>query len=74
VADRPTDRRRDRQLYEWNPSVTLMRTSAEENARLGKILADKANAATGPVAFLLPLRGTGPSPGPAAPLTSAALS
>jgi uncharacterized protein (UPF0261 family) len=38
-----------------------MRTNAEENARLGKILADKANAATGPVAFLLPLRGTCPS-------------
>lgn len=51
------DKYRDRQLYEWNPSVTLMRTNAEENARLGKILADKANAATGPVAFLLPLRG-----------------
>ncbi|MDQ3700094.1 MAG: Tm-1-like ATP-binding domain-containing protein, partial [Chloroflexota bacterium] len=28
-----------------------------ENARLGKILAEKANAARGPVAIFLPLRG-----------------
>ena len=46
-----------RNLYEWNPSVTLMRTNAEENRRMGAIFAAKANAATGPVAFLLPLRG-----------------
>ena len=46
-----------RLFYEWNPSVTLMRTSAEENRALGKIFAEKANAAIGPVAFLLPLRG-----------------
>ena len=47
----------DRIFYEWNPAVTLMRTSADENAQLGKIFAEKANAATGPIAFLLPLRG-----------------
>ena len=47
----------DRIFYEWNPAVTLMRTSADENAQLGKIFAEKANAATGPVAFLLPLKG-----------------
>jgi uncharacterized protein (UPF0261 family) len=46
-----------RLFYEWNPSVTLMRTSVEENRRLGEIFAERANAATGPVAFLLPLRG-----------------
>jgi uncharacterized protein (UPF0261 family) len=46
-----------RLFYEWNPSVTLMRTSVEENKRLGQIFAEKANAARGPVAFLLPLRG-----------------
>ncbi|PZE19655.1 Tm-1-like ATP-binding domain-containing protein [Paenibacillus xerothermodurans] len=48
---------RVRKLYEWNPTVTLMRTTAEENARIGKILAEKANASTGPAAFLLPLKG-----------------
>ena len=46
-----------RTLYEWNPSITLMRTSAEENQRMGRIFAQKANQAKGPVAFLIPLRG-----------------
>ena len=47
----------DRLFYEWNPNVTLMRTTIEENAQLGKILADKANKSAAPVAFFLPLRG-----------------
>jgi uncharacterized protein (UPF0261 family) len=46
-----------RQLYSWNPSVTLMRTNVEENRRIGRVFAEKANAANGPVAFLIPLRG-----------------
>jgi uncharacterized protein (UPF0261 family) len=46
-----------RLLYPWNPNVTLMRTTADENRQIGCILAEKANASTGPVAFLLPLRG-----------------
>lgn len=46
-----------RQLYVWNPSTTLMRTDAAENAELGRRFAAKANAAVGPVAFLLPLKG-----------------
>ncbi len=47
----------DRQLYEWNPTVTLMRTTADENARMGRIFAEKLNAARGPVKVLIPLRG-----------------
>ncbi|MEZ4617473.1 MAG: Tm-1-like ATP-binding domain-containing protein [Caldilineaceae bacterium] len=47
----------DRVFYEWNPSVTLMRTNVEENWQMGQIFAEKANAAKGPVAFLIPLRG-----------------
>jgi len=50
-------RQAKRLFYEWNPSVTLMRTNAEENRQMGEIFAKKANAATGPVAFLIPLRG-----------------
>jgi uncharacterized protein (UPF0261 family) len=46
-----------RNFYEWNPSVTLMRTNREENERMGKTFAEKANVANGPVAFLFPLRG-----------------
>jgi uncharacterized protein (UPF0261 family) len=46
-----------RLFYEWNPTVTLMRTTAEENAQLGAIFAEKLNQATGPVHVLIPLRG-----------------
>jgi uncharacterized protein (UPF0261 family) len=46
-----------RTFYEWNPSVTLMRTSADENRRMGETFARTLNAATGPVGVLLPLRG-----------------
>jgi uncharacterized protein (UPF0261 family) len=46
-----------RKFYVWNPQVTLMRTTPEENARLGAILAEKANAARGPAQIFLPLRG-----------------
>ena len=46
-----------RRFYVWNPQVTLMRTTPEENARLGRILAEKANAAKGPVQIFLPLKG-----------------
>jgi uncharacterized protein (UPF0261 family) len=46
-----------RLFYEWNPSVTLMRTNDAENRQMGEIFARKANAAKGPVAFLIPLRG-----------------
>ena len=50
-------RKGDRTFYEWTPSVTLMRTNKEENEKMGKVFAEKANAAKGPVAFLFPLRG-----------------
>jgi uncharacterized protein (UPF0261 family) len=46
-----------RTFYEHNPTVTLMRTTPEENARLGETIARKANASRGPVRIVLPLRG-----------------
>jgi uncharacterized protein (UPF0261 family) len=47
----------DRKFYRHNPTVTLMRTTPEENAQLGAEIARKAAAAQGPTAILLPLRG-----------------
>jgi uncharacterized protein (UPF0261 family) len=46
-----------RTFYQHNPNVTLMRTTPEENAELGRIVAEKLNRSEGPVVVLLPLRG-----------------
>jgi uncharacterized protein (UPF0261 family) len=46
-----------RTFYQHNPQVTLMRTTPEECAKLGRIIAEKLNLSTGPVTVLLPLRG-----------------
>jgi uncharacterized protein (UPF0261 family) len=46
-----------RRFYQHNPTVTLMRTTPEENDRLGKEIAEKASAAKGPTAVLVPLQG-----------------
>jgi uncharacterized protein (UPF0261 family) len=47
----------DRNLYQHNPQVTLMRTTAEENALMGKWIAEKLNRMEGPVRFLIPEAG-----------------
>lgn len=47
----------DRNLYVHNPTVTLMRTTPEECAELGRRIARKLSAATGPTALFVPLRG-----------------
>jgi uncharacterized protein (UPF0261 family) len=46
-----------RNLYIHNPTVTLMRTTRDECAELGRRIAAKLSAAKGPVALLVPLRG-----------------
>lgn len=56
-VDTVPEKYRTRNLYQWNPNVTLLRTNVEENVRIGQMLAAAANAATAPVAVILPLRG-----------------
>ncbi|HZQ66841.1 MAG TPA: Tm-1-like ATP-binding domain-containing protein [Gaiellaceae bacterium] len=46
-----------RNLYVHNPTVTLMRTTPDECAELGRRIARKLSAATGPTALFVPLRG-----------------
>jgi uncharacterized protein (UPF0261 family) len=46
-----------RRFYQHNANVTLMRTTPEENDRLGKEIAEKASAAGGPTVIMVPLRG-----------------
>ena len=51
------DKFKDRQFYRHNATVTLMRTTPDENRRLGEEVGRKASAARGPTRILLPLRG-----------------
>ena len=47
----------DRKFHIHNSSVTLMRTTAAENAAIGTWIVERLNQMAGPVRFLLPLRG-----------------
>jgi uncharacterized protein (UPF0261 family) len=58
---------RDRRFYEHNPQVTLMRTTAEENRRMGHWIADRLNRMDGPVRFLVPEGGVSAIDAPGAP-------
>jgi uncharacterized protein (UPF0261 family) len=55
--DTVPDKYKGRNLYQWNPNVTLLRTNVAENVKMGEMLAAAANAASAPVAILLPLQG-----------------
>jgi len=46
-----------RTFYQHNPQVTLMRTTPEEAAQLGRLMAAKLNASRGPVTVLVPRHG-----------------
>jgi uncharacterized protein (UPF0261 family) len=48
---------RDRLFYHHNPNVTLMRTTPDENAAMGRWIGEKLNACTGPVRLLIPEKG-----------------
>jgi uncharacterized protein (UPF0261 family) len=61
------ERFRGRRFYPHNPQVTLMRTTPEECAQLGRILAEKVNAYTAPVTVLLPTRAVSVISAPGGP-------
>lgn len=46
-----------RPIHHHNPYNVNVRATGEELARVGQVLAERLNAARGPVAFLYPLRG-----------------
>lgn len=55
--DTVPDHYKNRKFYKHNPTVTLMRTTVEENRQLGEVIADKVNRAKSPTVLMLPLKG-----------------
>lgn len=56
-----------RNLYVHNAQVTLMRTTADENAAIGRWITQRINRMEGPVRFLLPLQGVSAIDAPGKP-------
>ncbi|MCP4329469.1 MAG: ATP-binding cassette domain-containing protein [Alphaproteobacteria bacterium] len=67
ARDTVPERYRGRTFVEHNPQVTLMRTTAEENARMGDWIAGRLNEMTGPVRFLIPEGGVSALDAPGQP-------
>ena len=58
---------RDRLFYEHNPQITLMRTTPEENAEMGRWIGEKLNRMSGQVRFFLPEQGVSALSAPGQP-------
>lgn len=56
-----------RNLYVHNAQVTLMRTTPQENAAIGRWIIERVNRMEGPVRFLLPLQGVSAIDAPGKP-------
>ena len=57
TRDTVPEKFRDRLFYQHNPTVTLMRTTTEEMAELGRIMARKLSEARGPATVIIPMQG-----------------
>ena len=57
TRDTVPEKFRNRLFYQHNPTVTLMRTTTEEMAELGRIMARKLSEARGPTTVIIPMQG-----------------
>jgi len=67
--DTVPERYRGRTLHVHNPTVTLMRTTPEENARMGRWIGERLNLMDGPVRFFLPEGGVSALDAPGRPFS-----
>jgi uncharacterized protein (UPF0261 family)/ABC-type branched-subunit amino acid transport system ATPase component len=67
--DTVPERYRGRTLEVHNPTVTLMRTTPEENARIGRWIGERLNRMDGPVRFFLPEGGVSALDSPGRPFS-----
>ena len=67
--DSVPERYRGRTLQVHNPTVTLMRTTPEENARVGHWIGERLNRMDGPVRFFLPEGGVSALDSPGRPFS-----
>ncbi len=61
------ERYRGRLLYQHNPQITLMRTTPEENTRMGRWIGERLNRMEGQVRFFLPEGGVSALDAPGKP-------
>lgn len=55
--DSVPEKYKERNLYKHNPTVTLMRTTVEENKKIGEKIAEKLNLSNGKTSLFIPLKG-----------------
>ena len=67
APDTIPERYSGRKLHVHSPQVTLMRTTAEENERMGRWIGERLNAMDGPVRFFLPEGGVSALDAPGQP-------
>jgi uncharacterized protein (UPF0261 family)/ABC-type branched-subunit amino acid transport system ATPase component len=67
APDTIPERYRQRKFHVHNPQVTLMRTTPEENERIGRWIGEKLNRMDGPVRFFLPEGGVSALDAPGQP-------
>jgi uncharacterized protein (UPF0261 family) len=67
APDTIPERYRQRKFHVHNPQVTLMRTTPEENERMGKWIGERLNQMDGPVRFFLPEGGVSALDAPGQP-------